>query len=646
MEKLCVGTMQEVATQTIYTRIQSFSSNLPQMSSLTTTDSGDLVVKSDERYDKSALQQEGWRFDVGYSPWIGKTVSLPMLKGIDDCDVMVEGNIVATLPPNYNDGYELFLWEDCFLKSDPLCINHIDLGIGVKQRSDEKSLLSECEQLLRCIYGFLESQPIVLYHGDCIFGIFQNAIEAAKAFDQTVSWIIAQLNLPEKDNIARGAIIFRLASQLGLEREMFSVVVDKAVLRYMISIPSDSGFINTCHFLHYARHDILCIAESDFIIAGIDNPEYLASYLDVPHSVVAKMMYELSLGQIFMHGGLKFTFSTKNAHGTRLNVPIIALKAILSHNRSPVMCRRTLLKDLVEKGQMDVPKSLLDLGSVMCLSLDNIVISRFPTMACVKTLFPMINLSMLLACCNGFLQFHGGFKWRKYSDHLQKDFRVTPIFSNRYVGQYFPNGRITIDFDEFIEVAESASRGGRSSRNAQCDSGSVDILSICRKLEKEGWYVGSEENEYMRIRVRRFFRSYGFSDATVVGFMPAKSNDGIALWHLVHDDADEEDVELLQLLHACFNIHGSTPGHCWMRWRDISHVEINLNYCFADDETVLPLLADSNELCGLTSMLSKEIPLRFSNSCSLSLRLLLLLGHFLMVSSFLHLDFERDHIPH
>ncbi len=136
MEKLCVGTMQEVATQTIYTRIQSFSSNLPQMSSSTTTDSGDLVVKSDERYDKSALQQEGWRFDVGYSPWIGKTVSLPMLKGIDDCDVMVEGNIVATLPPNYNDGYELFLWEDCFLKSDPLCINHIDLGIGVKQRSD------------------------------------------------------------------------------------------------------------------------------------------------------------------------------------------------------------------------------------------------------------------------------------------------------------------------------------------------------------------------------------------------------------------------------------------------------------------------------------------------------------------------------
>jgi hypothetical protein len=45
-------------------------------------------------------------------------------------------------------------------------------------------------------------------------------------------------------------------------------------------------------------------------------------------------------------------------------------------------------------------------------------------------------------------------------------------------------------------------------------------------------------------RVRRFFRSIAQpSDATVISFLPAVMNDGIALWHLFHDDGDEEDLD-------------------------------------------------------------------------------------------------------
>jgi hypothetical protein len=45
-------------------------------------------------------------------------------------------------------------------------------------------------------------------------------------------------------------------------------------------------------------------------------------------------------------------------------------------------------------------------------------------------------------------------------------------------------------------------------------------------------------------RVRRFFRAIAQpSDATVISFLPAVMNDGIALWHLFHDDGDEEDLD-------------------------------------------------------------------------------------------------------
>jgi hypothetical protein len=44
-------------------------------------------------------------------------------------------------------------------------------------------------------------------------------------------------------------------------------------------------------------------------------------------------------------------------------------------------------------------------------------------------------------------------------------------------------------------------------------------------------------------RGRRFFDNHGKSDGTIVAFMRSGLNDGIALWHMEHDDGDCEDLD-------------------------------------------------------------------------------------------------------
>lgn len=48
-------------------------------------------------------------------------------------------------------------------------------------------------------------------------------------------------------------------------------------------------------------------------------------------------------------------------------------------------------------------------------------------------------------------------------------------------------------------------------------------------------------------RGRRFFDSHGKSDGTIVAFMRSGLNDGIALWHMEHDDGDCEDLDAKDL---------------------------------------------------------------------------------------------------
>jgi hypothetical protein len=57
-----------------------------------------------------------------------------------------------------------------------------------------------------------------------------------------------------------------------------------------------------------------------------------------------------------------------------------------------------------------------------------------------------------------------------------------------------------------------------------------------------------EGHEWVGRRMRKIFPGYGIIDSTIVGWMPAEEGEGEgesspALWHVVHDDGDEEDLE-------------------------------------------------------------------------------------------------------
>ena len=72
------------------------------------------------------------------------------------------------------------------------------------------------------------------------------------------------------------------------------------------------------------------------------------------------------------------------------------------------------------------------------------------------------------------------------------------------------------------------------------------------------WYV--EGSHYLGKRIERTFQSTSRKGtrtrtkqpdlvvkATVVGWLPAEANGGSALWHVRHDDGDEEDLDEIEV---------------------------------------------------------------------------------------------------
>ena len=70
-----------------------------------------------------------------------------------------------------------------------------------------------------------------------------------------------------------------------------------------------------------------------------------------------------------------------------------------------------------------------------------------------------------------------------------------------------------------------------------------------------------------RLRIERLrYTAHG----TVVKYLPGVKNDGIELWKVRHDDGDEEDVELHELMQwTCKRPKGRAPRgmhRCMGRW--------------------------------------------------------------------------------
>jgi hypothetical protein len=66
----------------------------------------------------------------------------------------------------------------------------------------------------------------------------------------------------------------------------------------------------------------------------------------------------------------------------------------------------------------------------------------------------------------------------------------------------------------------------------------------------DGWIFDNDANELIGLPCRRFFSGCG-NDGTVLAYLPADKNEGMALWHVVHNDGDQEDLIEDDVRKAC-----------------------------------------------------------------------------------------------
>jgi hypothetical protein len=81
------------------------------------------------------------------------------------------------------------------------------------------------------------------------------------------------------------------------------------------------------------------------------------------------------------------------------------------------------------------------------------------------------------------------------------------------------------------------------------------------EMTEDGWVTDPAQNSSIGMTVRRFFCGFGKADGVVVGHLPAPLNDGHALWHVVHDDGDSEDIsdDDMQICREMFVKNYSQP---------------------------------------------------------------------------------------
>lgn len=66
----------------------------------------------------------------------------------------------------------------------------------------------------------------------------------------------------------------------------------------------------------------------------------------------------------------------------------------------------------------------------------------------------------------------------------------------------------------------------------------------------EGFKWRSEGSEYVGQRVLRKFGRHRHATGVVKGWVPADENEGLTLWHVIHDDGDEEDLDETEVKRA------------------------------------------------------------------------------------------------
>ena len=71
------------------------------------------------------------------------------------------------------------------------------------------------------------------------------------------------------------------------------------------------------------------------------------------------------------------------------------------------------------------------------------------------------------------------------------------------------------------------------------------------RMSAEGWTFNPEDNPYIGLRARKFFPKGQRADGTITAHLPVEVNDGLELFFFVHDDHDNEDLEIHEVIKYC-----------------------------------------------------------------------------------------------
>lgn len=71
-----------------------------------------------------------------------------------------------------------------------------------------------------------------------------------------------------------------------------------------------------------------------------------------------------------------------------------------------------------------------------------------------------------------------------------------------------------------------------------------------QEMIEEGWVFDEKKCELIGRKGRRYFSKFGVSDGVIVAMLTAEKNEGVALFRMIHNDGDREDLELEDVLQS------------------------------------------------------------------------------------------------
>lgn len=319
------------------------------------------------------------------------------------------------------------------------------------------------------------------------------------------------------------------------------------------------------------NESILCLSPSGYFFHSFLDINHAASVLNLPlmglKLCLSNNFYGEYAGLLWVYSARQFSvpFEIKYVTSECRGIPLALLISLIKTNTSnkidlSIPSRSIVGTSSYFQEEDFIPgyskySTLRDL-SIGCLSLDDVLLHIYRDIFTSSTHIESYP-SFILASCYNIIHNHAGFKWKMFDYYyldpsldLEKRSRVNPLklrfFSNLVLKKYGS----PIYF--FSEDEDNQSEKNINQHIPYILPQTIPNISLPKGITtediEEGWLIHPSVNEFLGLRVRRFFPNFGLSNGTVKAFLPPQKNDCIPLWKIIHDDQDCEDFDFVELL--------------------------------------------------------------------------------------------------